>query len=554
MKKEYTHDCGNDDTDLGRKENFLRNFSLMHPVFFAIFPVLAFLSQNIQQIPFSQANRSLVLSIFSALLLLLLFRVVFRDWYKAAALASFMLILFFSYGHVYMMLKQTRIVGILIGRHRFLLPVFVLLLLIGSWYIATRIRNVVSLSKILVLVSLVSLISPVYTLVKYEAQIFTKSDGIPLETVPPEDEAFSELKYMPDIYYIILDAYLRSDILHEDFGYDNSYFLQQLRDRGFYIADQATSNYSLTALSLTSSLNMEHIIDEFGGMKADDYPVAMIDGLAHSKVRNIFEQHGYTFVALASGWPPTEIEDADVYFRPQISELDRYREAGRINAFESIFIRTTAFLGLIDLSVREGNTILKNLEAPYFAHHYWVLSQFEYLEQVPTLPGPKFVFAHIVSPHHPYVFGPNGEMLTSTEAFTWADGTGPRESVETEIALYRDQAQYISYRMLEVIEAILSRSEHQPIIFLQADHGPGIRMYWKSPSEEALIERMSILSAYLLPESCADALYPSITPVNSFAIMFQCASGQRMELKGDLNYFSPRGDPYQFTDVTNIVH
>ena len=554
MNKENTRHNGNDDINLGLKENFLRKFSLMHPVFFASFPVLAFLSQNIQQIPFSQANRSLVFSILGALLLILLFRVVFRDWYKGAALASIILILFFSYGHVYMMLKETRIAGILIGRHRFLLPLFVLLFLIGSWYVAKRIRNVVSLSKILVLVSLVSLISPVYTLIMYKAQFFTKGDANSFEMVPLEDEAFSELKNKPDIYYIILDAYIRSDILREDFGYDNSYFLQQLRERGFYVADQATSNYSLTALSLTSSLNMKHLIDEFGAMKADDYPIAMIDSIAHSKVRNILEQYGYTMVALASSWQPTEIEDADIYFRPQISELDRYREAGRINAFESIFIRTTAFLGLIDLSVRDGNPILKNLEAPYLAHHYWVLSQFEYLEQVPTLPGPKFVFAHIISPHHPYVFGPNGEILTSTEAFTWADGTGPRESVETEMALYRDQTQYISSRTLEVIETILSRSERQPIIFLQADHGPGIRMYWNSPSNEALIERMSILSAFLLPESCTDALYPSITPVNSFAIMFQCAFGQRIELKEDLNFFSPRGDPYQFTDVTNLVH
>ena len=41
--------------------------------------------------------------------------------------------------------------------------------------------------------------------------------------------AILPLGYAPDIYYIILDAYGRADVLEEMFGYDNTPFLQFAR-------------------------------------------------------------------------------------------------------------------------------------------------------------------------------------------------------------------------------------------------------------------------------------------------------------------------------------
>ena len=60
-----------------------------------------------------------------------------------------------------------------------------------------------------------------------------------------------------DVYYIILDAYGRSDILSNTLGYDNSDFLSKLEGMGFYVAECAQSNYAKTDLSLSSSLNID---------------------------------------------------------------------------------------------------------------------------------------------------------------------------------------------------------------------------------------------------------------------------------------------------------
>jgi len=48
---------------------------------------------------------------------------------------------------------------------------------------------------------------------------------------------------LPDIYYIVLDAYSRKDKLQVICGHDNSEFELYLRSKGFYICQKSNSNY-----------------------------------------------------------------------------------------------------------------------------------------------------------------------------------------------------------------------------------------------------------------------------------------------------------------------
>src|SRR5690606_9774336 len=69
-----------------------------------------------------------------------------------------------------------------------------------------------------------------------------------------------KLGYVPDIYYVIMDGYARSDTLKRDYGYDNSQFEGFLKEKGFHVIEDSRSNYRWTFLSLASSLNMEHLV------------------------------------------------------------------------------------------------------------------------------------------------------------------------------------------------------------------------------------------------------------------------------------------------------
>ena len=79
-----------------------------------------------------------------------------------------------------------------------------------------------------------------------------QSQVIQQENLPPSTEN------LPDIYYIILDGYPRQDALLQYFDFDNQYFIDQLEEIGFSIPTCSQSNFAMTILSLSSSLNMNY--------------------------------------------------------------------------------------------------------------------------------------------------------------------------------------------------------------------------------------------------------------------------------------------------------
>jgi hypothetical protein len=98
---------------------------------------------------------------------------------------------------------------------------------------------------------------------------------------------------------------------------------------------------------------------------------------------------------------------------------------------------------------------------------------------------------------------------------------------------------YINRRMLEAVDTILSNSGTPPIIVIQGDHGP-----WLQTREK----RFWILNAYYLPDR-NDELYPSISPVNTFRLVFNSYFGGQYEMLEDVSYFSPVPKLYEFSKV-----
>ena len=83
---------------------------------------------------------------------------------------------------------------------------------------------------------------------------------------------------LPDIYYIILDGYARSDVMKAFFDFDNSPFLDRLEKLGFFIARDSIANYCQTPLSLSASLNSVYLDDLVKGLGPDQTELSDLIG------------------------------------------------------------------------------------------------------------------------------------------------------------------------------------------------------------------------------------------------------------------------------------
>ena len=197
------------------------------------------------------------------------------------------------------------------------------------------------------------------------------------------------------------------------------------------------------------------------------------------------------------------------------------------------------------------------VQDPHGSHRERILYTLDRLPEVAELEGPIFVFAHIVAPHPPFVFGRHGEEIEPESRFSFRDGDKiireGRLTRDEYVQRYRDQLMFINGRVVEAVDGILSQPARPAIVILQADHGPRSLGDRENCSGECLRERFSILNAYYLPEQGEADLYEGITPVNTFRIILNQYFGTNYELLDDESYFSTYSRPYVFMNVTDEI-
>jgi hypothetical protein len=498
---------------------------VLHPWLFAIYPIIALLAYNIEEIKIEVALRALIASLLISTVVYLIIYFFTKDRIKAAISTSIILVFFYSYGHIYNYLEPLTLWGFSPGRHRILAPIGLIVLVLLIYLIIRKGRNLSTFNSALNWVAIFLVVMPVFQITYYEF----RSEGN--QSIAQNEQAIlSDLKLPnstpPDVYYIIVDAYARDDYLREDINFDNTPFLKQLEELGFFIGRCSQSNYSQTQLSLASSLNLDYLQNISDGFSPQNTSRVGIDDLIqHSLVRQAFEDLGYTTVAFETGFKGTQWEDADIYLSPSSSILDKMQISGGLNDFEVMLLRTSAGLIFTDASKVLPQFVQNNLNNPRYIHRQRILFDLEKLSELPSMPGPKFVFAHLVIPHPPYVFGPNGE-------FTDYD-LEPNKG-------YPDQIQYLNSELIPLLQDIINNSATPPIIILQGDHGA-----IHAPPQK----RLRILNAVYFPGGDKNNLYENISPVNNFRMVLDTYFGGSLPRLDDSAYFSIYKYPYEFTQI-----
>ncbi len=493
---------------------------VFHPLLIGLYPVLALLAYNIIQLDPIYAVRAIVVTLLISVLIFALALLITRERHKAGLLASLALFLFLTYGHVYNLLENRSY----LGHHRFMIIIWLALFGLGTWGIFQFKKKPRTLSTFLNFFSVVLIAIPLFQIVSFEIR---QVNSNPKAAVNPAVDSVWQPQAAapadsPDVYYIILDAYTRSDLLKKEYGYDNSAFLQGLRDMGFYVAECSKSNYSYTPSSMATALNMDYL-DNFAGdiIKENRSFYDLGETIKHNKVRELFTKLGYHYVTFDNDIWWLDTTDSDQYISQYSSPWQKLMNFKILGNFEKYYLRTTALRVVDEFTNSKANTLDNALLSTERAHYDLVNYNFKQLEQLPQTEGPKFIYAHFVAPHFPYVFAPDG-------SFEYSPSNAPG---------YVNEIQYIEQRVVEVLSQIIKDSKVPPVILLQSDHGL---------AEEV---RNANLMAYYLPNGGDKALYPGITPVNSFRIVFNHYFGADYPLLEDIARSATYQAPYDFTIV-----
>ena len=413
----------------------------------------------------------------------MILKLVLQSVPKAGFATSIFLSIFFSYGPIYGLLERS---GIPV-KHWQLLPAMLLVFGYCVYAIKHTHKTFTTPTKMLNWMSVVMIAIILLNIGSNQVGMAMSQGSSAEQAVVPTDA--TKFKTMPDFYFIILDEYAHPDTMKEWYSYDNSGFITSLRDKGFFVANKSMTHSPDTPLAIAQVLNMEYLND-------DPWSKPVFQKYACNKVANLLKTRGYKYIYFGG---PLDNGRWDGYMKDCADSYYNYYETDNllVSEFQNAYWNTTML-----------EPIYANLTGSAYGyyHRQGLLRTLDHLKEITSLEGPKFVFVHIFCPHTPFVFGPNGESVPLASSNDWKD---PR--------FYLGQYIFISKEIEKVVDSILKNSVNQPIIVIQSDHG------LRSERRDVKVGKddwRRVLNAVYLPENGEALLYDSISPVNTFRVIF----------------------------------
>jgi Sulfatase len=507
---------------------------IIHPFLIAPLPILFLYSRNLHAIEVSQVWLPAGLALMAAVISWGTLRAFRLDGPRAALLVSASLILFFSFGHAARLAGRWGLCESRVGAESLTLAVEALVLASVVGLIVRKADFARSLNGACNASALT--LAGLCLIGVATGSLGESGTPPPMVAEPVVPRLSANSGRLPDVYFLVLDAYGRSDVLEEMYGLDNTEFLERLERKGFAVARRSRSNYCQTALSLSATLNFRYLDDLAGSRSTDRLPLKRL--IVENAVFRAFRGLGYRLVTFASGFDATESIEADLTLAPR----------SNLGTFPALVADQTPLWLLLG---RRGE------HEPHRMHRDRILKVFEELPSAShPAPTPTFTFAHILSPHPPFIFGADGRDLSERErAYTLNDSEGwcrleGHSGPDDYVRRYRDQVTSITSRVEEVVDRILATSSVPPIIIIQGDHGPGSHFDSGSEHPNDLWERTGILNACYLPGFDRESIDDAITPVNTFRMVLDHYFGAGLGLLEDRTYYSAYQSPYVFIDVT----
>jgi len=533
-----------------------KNSKIFHPFLIAFFPIIAIYSVNIGLIQLEQFILPTLLIVGSSFLSFLCLSYILKNRKKAALIVSLAFIIFFSFGHVYNMLNQVSIGNTDLGSNSILLPIFAILFGIGSFLIIKTKRTLDNPTSI---VNTISVVFIIVIVVMVGIEAFGCDECLIQQNTAWEFDFFSDQKIdfsayfeahlfsvsesnsFPNVYYIILDGYPRNDVLKKHLSFDNNEFISFLQQRGFHVAENSHANYSLSSTSIPATMNMNYInflADEIGEDSRNYNSLIGKDfGLyADNQVIKNFKSMGYKVAKIGS--VPMYLHEIPLADLSLCYQSTHFMDNRLFDA-----VGRTSMMGYF--IERWSEDLQRQI----------ILCAFEELPKISSYyEEPVFVWSHIMIPHFPLIFGPNGEPVTPGKpllAMNHPEFTVSGWEIKKQ---FLQQLQFTNKKSIELIDKILE-NEKQSIIIIQSDHGSGFDINLQAPTDDDVVQKLSNFNAIYFPdEKHREMLTNDQTNVNTFRIVFNSYFGSDYEMLEDRIYWGLSiKKPFWFKDVTSIL-
>jgi hypothetical protein len=368
-------------------------------------------------------------------------------------------------------------------RGRYIMGLLGLIVIVCGVRVIRARRDLVRLSRFLnVVTAAMVLVTVVEILVRIE-----KAGKVPAGTAVGKTMALKlPVGTSPDLYYIILDAYTSNESLREFWNYDNTPFSSLLESNRFTVVRDAHSNFNYTFLSVASALTM-------------DYP-PLVTNMFRKFCRETFGQAAVPRALQNAGYDFINLSLFDVAGQPNF-----YSYAAFSPGSLAKLLMHDSLVGLLWERLHSQSMAEINLR---------IIAAVEGLAATKAN-RPRFVYAHLMMPHDPYVFDRNGNRV-------------PGNVIRDEKTAYFEQLLFVNKVITNLVPTIQRNASVPPIIVVQGDHG----FRWLG-GESGKRESLTILNAYYLPNSSPDWVYDGITPVNTFRLIFNHYFGTHYEYLPD---------------------
>ena len=477
------------------------------PLFLFLLPVFFVFHGYIFNFNFVTVTGALALTgiyIFSSLVLMGLFYLLLRKIQHAAIMASFIMSFNLFFGYIQDLLND-HFANTLLTKYTFLIGAFLVLTILLFFYIRKK-NNFPKLCRYLNILFIVLILIDAITFIagplfKPRREFSSYVPRNPCKDCPK-----------PDIYIIMLDGYAGDRELSDIFKFDNHTFFDSLNSRGFRTIKGSQSNYNSTPYSVASILNMDYLgpSDTAGGRK---------NGIKNSFTRinenrlvYLLKHHGYEFYNYSIFRVAGIAAPTGGSFVPSNTKL----------------ITKTTFLSRLEKDVLLPVATKYNLK--------WYLKKSLYAtkkdnDKIYSLtesisedksPKPKFIYTHLMMPHHPYYYDEKGNERSF--------------EVLNPIPLSDQQAyitylQYTNKEIVKLVDHILSHSSSPPVIALLSDHG--FRHFDINIDHQYAF---SNLMSVHLPGGNYDQFKDSMTAVNFLGTLMNTMFKQEFPIQRDTTF------------------